>query len=95
MNSVVLLFLREGSQVEPGASVGSGLGGAILPHRQSCNIFLGTVLHALGQTVLPNDQDVCREGWVWSCSLLWSFLPDLKAAGWRNGQLRVVRKSGE
>lgn len=33
MNSVVSLVLREGSQVEPGASVGSGLGGAMLPHR--------------------------------------------------------------
>ena len=53
-------FPREGSQVELGASGGSRLGAVMFPHRQSYDIFLGTVLPTSGQATLSKDEDVCR-----------------------------------
>lgn len=72
--------------MELGASAGSRLGGAMLPYRPNCDIFLGTALHASGQAVLPKDEEVCWGGLGLSCSLLESFLPGLNAVGWRNGR---------
>lgn len=40
---------------------GLSLGGAMFPYRQSCDIFLGTVLPASGQALLSKGKDV----WGW------------------------------
>lgn len=56
----------------------------MLPRRRSCDIFLGTALHASGQAVLPKDRT--SVGRAEFDSLLESFLPGPKAVGWRNRQ---------
>lgn len=54
-------FLWERSQVEPRASGDSSLGGVMFPPRQSCDIFLGTLLPASGQAAVSKDE---WEAWV-------------------------------